>query len=480
MCVALVCADAAHAAEENLSVLLPVKGERAYYSPAVPPFPAGAQVPSSNKAFPETVLQAKQGRVAVSLGRAPVIVEDVAARASSGEGPSPMGLHPPHTYAKPPSSRRQLPPPSRLGYMYDDAVALNAGWGRPEYYVRWGLVQPTDEDVARNRFDWSSTDYVIQSAPADMELLVNVGGVISRLKDGRRAGPTATGSPGQQLDFEFAKEEYEERFAQFVQATVERYDGDGVADMPGLQNPVTHWQVLNEPDFYGSDAEGYGRLLALASLGIRRACPECRIACGGVSRFLEQRVFDDFYVPALKQLEPGDIDIFDAHLLTQAGVWEKDILKRMEHARNTLDSLGFRNVELWSTEAGTYSGSPLHFSKTRNFPYQSEQVQAADLVKRFVSLFGLGARKVFWSFGIEEGFIGDGTFFDNFGLIYDGKGDEDPGRGVRKLAYYSFARLAQILKGADVARARTLDLGPGVTAVQFLKGGGSVVILWAD
>ena len=31
-------------------------------------------------------------------------------------------------------------------------------------------------------------------------------------------------------------------------ATVERYDGDGLEDMPGLSNPIKHWQVGNEPN----------------------------------------------------------------------------------------------------------------------------------------------------------------------------------------------------------------------------------------
>ncbi len=36
-------------------------------------------------------------------------------------------------------------------------------------------------------------------------------------------------------------------YAAFVRALVERYDGDGQDDMPGLKFPIRHWEVGNEP-----------------------------------------------------------------------------------------------------------------------------------------------------------------------------------------------------------------------------------------
>ena len=37
-------------------------------------------------------------------------------------------------------------------------------------------------------------------------------------------------------------------FYQFVYNLVERYDGDGVNDMPGLTLPITVWEFGNEPE----------------------------------------------------------------------------------------------------------------------------------------------------------------------------------------------------------------------------------------
>ncbi|MFA6423153.1 MAG: hypothetical protein WCW17_01725 [Patescibacteria group bacterium] len=44
-------------------------------------------------------------------------------------------------------------------------------------------------------------------------------------------------------------------YQKFVEAVVERYDGDGISDMPGLIIPIKYWEVMNEPDLqYGSNA----------------------------------------------------------------------------------------------------------------------------------------------------------------------------------------------------------------------------------
>lgn len=44
-------------------------------------------------------------------------------------------------------------------------------------------------------------------------------------------------------------------YQKFVTAVVERYDGDGISDMPGLKIPIKYWELMNEPDLqYGSNA----------------------------------------------------------------------------------------------------------------------------------------------------------------------------------------------------------------------------------
>ncbi|QWR76084.1 hypothetical protein [Candidatus Magnetomonas plexicatena] len=41
-----------------------------------------------------------------------------------------------------------------------------------------------------------------------------------------------------------------EAYSAFVKALVERYNGDGLNDMPGLLYPIMYWEILNEPESY--------------------------------------------------------------------------------------------------------------------------------------------------------------------------------------------------------------------------------------
>lgn len=48
-----------------------------------------------------------------------------------------------------------------------------------------------------------------------------------------------------------------EAYKTWLEAIVERYDGDGIDDMPDLKYPVKYWEVLNEPDLsWKSESQG--------------------------------------------------------------------------------------------------------------------------------------------------------------------------------------------------------------------------------
>lgn len=79
----------------------------------------------------------------------------------------------------------------------------------------------------------------------------------------------------------------------FVAAVVERYDGDGHADMPGLRAPVRYWQAANE---YVSDTNASGGwagsnvdLLAYVNAAhdaVKAADPAAQFVLGGTAAFV--------------------------------------------------------------------------------------------------------------------------------------------------------------------------------------------------
>ena len=88
----------------------------------------------------------------------------------------------------------------------------------------------------------------------------------------------------------------------WVRSVVERYDGDGVEDMPKLKIKIKYWEVNNEPDlvpppeeknglrFYIGGPEGYKELLKRTYTAIKDADPQSSVliagAAGGSDTFL--------------------------------------------------------------------------------------------------------------------------------------------------------------------------------------------------
>lgn len=90
-----------------------------------------------------------------------------------------------------------------------------------------------------------------------------------------------------------------EKYAVWVKALVERYDGDGTDDMPGLKIPVKYWEVSNEPDllgpedfeepqidsltFFVGEPEDYTELLKKSYQYIKEADPEAKVLISGAA-----------------------------------------------------------------------------------------------------------------------------------------------------------------------------------------------------
>jgi hypothetical protein len=77
-----------------------------------------------------------------------------------------------------------------------------------------------------------------------------------------------------QLD-SFPKDEYIVDYENFVRSVVERYDGDGVDDMPGLIYPIHEYGIEREfTGYWPGSAEDYVHLLRIAYPVIHEADPE--------------------------------------------------------------------------------------------------------------------------------------------------------------------------------------------------------------
>ena len=316
---------------------------------------------------------------------------------------------------------------------------------------------------------------------------------------------------------EFADSQEKEIYYSFVQKMVERYDGDsdlgctqkapdcynpGDNDYPSQEiidifktNPITCWQVCNHVtdtcdgrDCKETYAQKFAEVQRITYQAVKEADNSASVLIAGDSQ-------KELYSEVFQHLDGGYIDIIDFHRFgTEEDYNPKD---DFEYLKASLQSAGFDLNELrfWITETGTYSGDPADSMAGRpELLYQSEKQQARGLFKRYVSARSYDIEKIFWAWNIVEGFKRDCRFFDYTGLVYDGcdclngkyvcqKGvGNDLGKGVKKLAYYTYKLMVEKLEGSDWDNIQTIQESDNVYVYKYTKkdSGEIVWVAWRD
>jgi len=151
-----------------------------------------------------------------------------------------------------------------LGETYSGTGAITA---KPmPALMEWGRLQPNEGDA----ISWSEPDDLIaeyqQAGFENMQLLTDA------------KSPWASRDTGLIPEDIRPAEEFEDEYVEFIRAIVERYDGDGIDDMPGLLYPIHMWGVEREfTGFTPGSGQDYVELLALTAPVIRQADPEAEI-----------------------------------------------------------------------------------------------------------------------------------------------------------------------------------------------------------
>ncbi len=247
------------------------------------------------------------------------------------------------------------------------------------------------------------------------------------------------------------------KYSNFVTALVERYDGDGYDDMPGLECPIMYWEVINEPEtgsdtsaslvFFRGTPQDYLEVLKATSKAIKTANKHALVLNGGTTgsdRDYGRNYWADvFALGGERYFEIGnfhggdaaDNDFFWFNLFRTAGrAFEKGGL-----------------VGIWVTEFDVVMEN------------DDQAAQAREIVQWQATRFASGMDKSLYTFYSLSGNGTDEFSTSDRALIYN---------GVRRQAYYAMRTIIEKLDGFS----RAVRLAENT--YKFYVGDSVVYVIW--
>ncbi len=138
-----------------------------------------------------------------------------------------------------PGNLDQNPPLRAKSFRWMRAAGVNyfRNYGSDSIIHSWRFVQP-----AQGVFYWAVWDQLVQAAQQEgIHLLATIGNGVPQWANGSESW--------RDKPLDLWNNPWESTsWYQYVRAFVERYDGDGLDDMPGLTQPVRYYEFYNEPD----------------------------------------------------------------------------------------------------------------------------------------------------------------------------------------------------------------------------------------
>ena len=276
-------------------------------------------------------------------------------------------------------------------------------WYRDVQNVPWGVIEP-----ARGVYRYDILDTVVQQSQAAGGRYVGTVMPYAGWELIAAGYPVATDEMCVRLldeDFFYLKFERrmdryrdEAQYLAFLQRVVERYDGDGVDDMPGLTAPIVYWQIHNEPEgdrcgLFRNDAAAFAQLMRRSYEVVHAACATCKVINGGAGIPL----WRENQTPPVggtsfwrEYAEAGGapyVDVIGAHY-NQGKDPDHGSVETLEHQiRRLRELLGEKPA--WLTEFGVIIGDH------GNFKGLTELEAAAWYVRMYAAALAAGAVRFF-------------------------------------------------------------------------------------
>lgn len=231
--------------------------------------------------------------------------------------------------------------------------------------------------------------------------------------------------------------------------------------------PTVKLYALGNESDVSMPPEDYARALLATYDAMKSQRPECELVTSGY--LLGQGT--DYFDKVFKVLDGRRaFDHFDMRHIF--GFYRELDLLRREYAaaRELLDRSGYRDADIWMTETSAPARMP-------GQPETSDEAQAAEVIKRHLTAFAIGVKRVLWTGVVDlDAFGGERQgYYSYVGLATNPAGG---GRFEKRASYFAYRALSDIVAQADMRSLRPIEAGESVTGYTLNAGIGPVYILW--
>jgi hypothetical protein len=271
-----------------------------------------------------------------------------------------------------------------LGKTY---AATGALWTKPAGAgFHWGGIEPKPPVDGKYTYDWVGPDRLIGEYQAAGFRHFHI---YTQVRNPWAGTQELVGNASRA-----PKPEFLPGYADYLRALVERYDGDGKDDMPGLRFPIRYWEIEEEwGTFWKDSAAEYVDLLRLARKTVREADPNAKVILQGFlmmgifdgnpsAEELERRMSDPVWGPKIREGR-RNIDellshpeLFDAVEFHSLGDWT-EIAGTAAFLRGEMKRYGYQKP-IWAGDVN-FSLTPMIWWGKPFYPYVADQ--KTDIVK---------------------------------------------------------------------------------------------------
>jgi len=291
----------------------------------------------------------------------------------------------------------------------------------------------------------------------------------------------------------------------FIKAVAERYDGDGIDDMPGLKYAVRSHELIREWPNPKTNETEYIAYLKLLSPAIKEANPNAIVIAPGLltsfgriyayadgfiddpdagvidgKNYTRQQLQNNQVVQKRKQSYESVLiegytyyDVIDFHLYPEKETFIEGLIDYLNHYMSQAGT----PKPIWSCEGGgpfknapgDYEGGDTYFG------WFTLKENAEFAVKMHVLPAAKGMERQHWSWGLDytcSGDEGQGYWQGPWAAM-----DQVAPCDVKKPAYYTFKLVREKLRDFEIGNVKDLSIG-SVRIFEFKTPNGKVYVAW--